>query len=171
MEKEFRAKEICELSGATKSQLSPWVAAGAIKPLRDDPRRGGVRIYSIENLVEAMICKELANYSLPVRTIAETIVTMKEDIYYSPAMTGWQKMKKDPDMLLVLVQTGAAATNPIPPDLFKILFPGRSQTGKNAAYTVSVLTKEHFVEIIKHYSSAIVVDLKKIIKRAGMVKE
>jgi len=169
MEKEFRAKEICELTGATKSQLSPWVSAGAIKPLKDDPRRGGVRIYSRQNLMEAMICKELANYSLPVRTIAETIVSMKEEKYFIQDINAWQKLKKDPDMLLVLVQTGTDATNPIPPDLFEILYPGRSQTGKNAAYYVAVFKKEFFLEFINHFSSAIVVDLKKIIERAEMV--
>ena len=121
--------------------------------------------------MEAMICKELANYSLPVRTIAETIVSMKEEKFNNQGINAWQILKKDPDMLLVLVQFGTFTTDPMDPDLFELLFPGRSQSGKNAAYQLGVFKKEFFAEFINHFSSAIVVDLKKIVERAGMAKE
>jgi len=174
MEKEFRSKEICEKSGATRTQLSPWVAAGAIVPLIDDPRRGGVRIYSRQNLVEAMICKELANYSLPVRSIAEILKTMRNKRFKFGGIKEnsrkvWEMLKENPVLCLLVGQEGSIVF-PSGAEEFKKRYPGRSRTGKNAVYIVMLKERgDKYMATI--FSSAILINLEPMLRLAGMIEE
>lgn len=174
MEKEFRAKEICELSGATKSQLSPWVSAGAIVPLRDDPRRGGVRIYSRQNLAVAMICKELANYSLPVREIASTARLFGN---YNDNNNVWLLLEKDPDIFLGVSRLGSFDyDNWRKKDHIKGVYMdgflvNATQNRINADYLTTVFKEEALANFIKSVPSVIIIDLKQILEKAGMIKE
>jgi len=67
----FKSREIERMAGVSKIQLVHWINSGAITPLLDDRRRGGVRFFSRENLFEVIICKRLNEWRLPVHTIAE----------------------------------------------------------------------------------------------------
>ena len=177
MEKEFRAKEICELSGATKSQLSPWVAAGAIVPIKDDPRRGGVRIYSRQNLAVAMICKELANYSLPVREIATTVRLFENYNDNNIDSNVWLWLEKDPDMFLGVSRLGSFDyDNWRKKDHIKGVYMdgflvNATQNRINADYLTTVLKEEALANFIKSVSSVIIIDLKSILEKAGMIEK
>lgn len=177
METEFRAKEICELSGATKSQLSPWVAAGAIVPLRDDPRRGGVRVYSIRNLVEAMICKELAKYSFPVRSIAMTMAAMNDksrNMASGFREVAWESLKKNPNLLFCVFQISSlniesARNEKYYKELSEAI--ANSPKGRHATQWPYILKKEDILNVLSGVSSMIIIDLGLILYKAGICKK
>ena len=198
----FKAKEVMELTGVPKSRLGPWVAAGAIVPLKEDFRRGGVNIYSRQNLAEVLICEKLSDYSVPVRGMVMTVKKMQdtrgvrivgiekgmedktvgefwtdkcrfEDVVVENA---WQKLKKNPEMCLCLTQLKNVvnqfpATKPILPYTLEDVWPGINRSGRNTTYHPDVIKIEEIAKKLKDYSSLILIDLKPIMKKAGMIKE
>jgi hypothetical protein len=67
---ELKSRDIERMAGVSKIQLVHWINSNAIVPMKDDRRRGGVRYFSRQNLFEAMLCKQLNEWRLPVQTIA-----------------------------------------------------------------------------------------------------
>lgn len=200
----FKAKEVMELTGVPKSRLGPWVAAGAIVPLKEDFRRGGVNIYSRQNLAEVLICEKLSDHSLPVRemvrtvknmqnTCGERIVGIEKGMEDKPAVewwtdkcriehvvveNAWQKLKKNPEMCLCLTQIknvrnllGGGEAEPVPPFTLEDVWPGINRSGRNTTYYPDVIKIEEIAKKLKDYSSLILIDLKPIMKKAGMIKE
>jgi len=55
----YESKDIQNFAGVSKIQLIHWTQTGAIEPYKVDRRRGGKRIYSQQNLIETIICREL----------------------------------------------------------------------------------------------------------------
>ena len=196
----FKAKEVMELTGVPKSRLGPWVAAGAIVPLKEDFRRGGVNIYSRQNLAEVLICEKLSDYSVPVRGMVMTVKKMQdtsgvrivgiekgmedktvgefwtdkcrfEDVVVENA---WQKLKKNPEMCLCLTKLKNIANhlsgNPVPPYTVEDVYPGLNLRGRNSVYIPEVIKIEEIAKKLKDYSSLILIDLKPILKKAGMIK-
>jgi DNA-binding transcriptional MerR regulator len=77
MEK-YKSADVIKITRVTKVQLNHWINMGAIKPLVDDKRRGGVRYFSKQNLVQAFICKHLNEYGLPVHKIKMALDMIKD---------------------------------------------------------------------------------------------
>ena len=73
-------------------QLGHWVNVGAIIPLKDDPRRGGVRVFSQQNLIEAMICRELNYFRMEARSIAGPLGCLRDRQF-------WGRLAEDPGYL------------------------------------------------------------------------
>ena len=189
---EFKAKEVMELTGVPKARLGPWVAAGAIVPLKKDFRRGGVSIYSRQNLAEVLICKELSNHSLPVRTIVD-VLGMMRDFPFSNKKDGtdeeknaWERLEKTPAQFLCLAQCGSTfgriPTN-IPDDapdavykeaydkVFKLFYGDTPKNGKNAIYVGAIIKSSDLEGFIENASSTLIINLKPILEKAGMIKE
>lgn len=75
----FQSKQIQDIANISKMQLLYWTQQGAILPLRDARGRGKVRLYNYQNLIEAMICRELTNLSIGIRVIMEWMEFIREN--------------------------------------------------------------------------------------------
>ena len=73
MEKTYSSSEIQRIAKITKMQAIHWTQTGIIVPLQDAQGRGSRRVYSWENLIEMMICRELNRYNVE-RSIMREIV-------------------------------------------------------------------------------------------------
>jgi len=60
----FGLTELCEWSAATPPEVEYWCRKGLIEPLQDSPNRGIDRLFSLENVIEAAICRELQKANL-----------------------------------------------------------------------------------------------------------
>jgi DNA-binding transcriptional MerR regulator len=74
----FKSVDIVKRLGITKVQLNHWLNMGVIKPHIDDKRRGGVRYFSKQNLIEFYICKHLNGYGLPVHKMLTVLTMIRE---------------------------------------------------------------------------------------------
>jgi len=100
----YRSKEIQRLIKVSNKQLTHWSSKGAISPLEDAEGRGKRRLYSWQNLIEAMICRELSRYVVEV----DFMKHMLEHIRKEP-ISIWRLLKKDPkpNNLFILVSADA----------------------------------------------------------------
>jgi DNA-binding transcriptional MerR regulator len=51
--------ELCEWSAATPRQVEHWCRSGIIVPLQDSEGRGQHRVFSLQNVIEAAMAREL----------------------------------------------------------------------------------------------------------------
>lgn len=182
--KTYHSKDIQRLARVTKMQLGHWVNVGAIIPLKDDPRRGGVRIFSQQNLVEAMICRELNYWRMEARSIAGPLWALRK-------MKFWERLAEEPDYLETRVFVFVRAKN-VKNALQKLRSTGALSEldevfpvagGVEAIEKVlgdmspGELERELFgiesswgkplLKLIDFFSSCMVVDLKKLVEEAG----
>ncbi|MBW1668867.1 MAG: MerR family transcriptional regulator [Deltaproteobacteria bacterium] len=91
----YSSKEIQAKSGVGKIQLLHWTQKGVIVPLKDAKGRGGRRIYSHQNLIEAGICRELSRYRIETSTMKEILDwlrTKRWRFYFSETFSlGWEE--------------------------------------------------------------------------------
>jgi DNA-binding transcriptional MerR regulator len=57
--RKYRSKDIQKVAKVSKINLNHWVNMGLILPLEDVRGRGRSRLFSHQNLIEALICREL----------------------------------------------------------------------------------------------------------------
>ena len=160
--KKYKAAEIIEITGITKMQLNHWINMLAIEPHYDDRRRGGVRYFSQQNLVEAFICKNLNELRLPVQAISGALQTIRGQKSiggksFFEAYTANPKMENY--FLLIL----SLARGPVPKNLsdkFKRNF------HRIVRPTVVCPAKELSVWFSK-FPTAVVVNLNQIMQEAG----
>jgi len=77
----FTSKQIQKLAGVSHMQVSRWTELGIIEPFEDARGRGRVRRFSKENLVEAMICKQLASLHMETSVIWEVLNWLRAKLY------------------------------------------------------------------------------------------
>jgi uncharacterized protein YdcH (DUF465 family) len=65
--KKYQSKDIQAIAKVSKISLINWTQQGAIIPFEDARGRGKVRLYDYQNLIEAMICRELNKLSIGIR--------------------------------------------------------------------------------------------------------
>jgi hypothetical protein len=73
MEKTYSSSEIQRIAKITKMQAIHWTQTGIITPLEDAHGRGSRRVYSWENLIEMMICRELNRFGAE-RSVMDMII-------------------------------------------------------------------------------------------------
>lgn len=67
------SKEMQVHARVSKTQLIHWTERGVILPLKDAKGRGGRRVYSHKNLIEAIICRELNKLSVETRLMKDIL--------------------------------------------------------------------------------------------------
>ncbi len=113
----YGSGEIQKIAGITKIQAVQWAQQGAVKPMQDIRGRGGRRVYSQQNLIEFMICRELNRFTIetrlmvlileflrrfPENTRIEIPTNMPPEMsftsedYYRGKPCFWDKFMKDP---------------------------------------------------------------------------
>ena len=98
----YGSGEVQKRAKVTKMQLIHWTQLGAILPLKDARGRGGRRIYSFQNIVEAMICRELNSFTIETHIMVRILDYLRAKNFIEPSMpkgglcTFWGMVKKAP---------------------------------------------------------------------------
>lgn len=71
--------EIQHITGLSKIQIIHWTQIRAVKPLIDVKGRGQRRVYSFQNLIEFMICREMARYKIESSFIIKALDYLRSD--------------------------------------------------------------------------------------------
>ena len=73
----YKSSDIHKLAEVSKIQLVHWCNIGAIEPHIADRRRGGVRQFDQQNLIEVVICKKLNALRIPGHAIAKSMKSLR----------------------------------------------------------------------------------------------
>lgn len=96
MEKTYSSSEIQRIAKITKMQAIHWTQTGVITPLQDAKGRGSRRIYSWQNLIELMVCRELNKYNVE-RSLMKRVI----DYFQTPSgrySSYWDYLAQIPKM-------------------------------------------------------------------------
>jgi len=63
----FSMSDLTQWSGATGPQVEHWVRQGLIIPLRASTGRGSERVFSLQNVIEAAIARQLTEAGIAVK--------------------------------------------------------------------------------------------------------
>jgi DNA-binding transcriptional MerR regulator len=160
--KKFKSTDVIRMAGVTKVQLNHWINMLAIEPRYDDRRRGGVRYFSQQNLVEAFICKNLNELRLPVQAISGALQTIRGQKIIS-GKTFFEAYTTNPKLEKYFLLILSLTDRPIPKylsDKFKKNF------HRIVRPTVVCPAKELSVWFSK-FPTAVVVNLNQIVQEAG----
>ena len=81
----YTSKDLQQRSGATHMQISRWTELGIILPEEDAKGRGRVRRFNQQNLIEAMICKQLTEYfRLDTSIMLEIVSWLRDNAFFPP---------------------------------------------------------------------------------------
>ena len=175
MEKaKYKSCDIMEQAGITKIQLSHWINMGAIDPLVDDRRRGGVRYFSQQNMVEALVCKALNGHRLPVNAIAYMLLCVR-DVSICDRKTFFQAFNDDPRIdffALAIPMTGfkkAESTEGSVAIAPKVPLDASWKKKAMPTHMPILATTDEVMTILCEVPTAIVVNLSNIAREAGGV--
>lgn len=90
----YSSSEIQRIAKITKMQAIHWTQTGVITPLQDAQGRGSRRVYSWENLIEMMICRELNRYNVE-RSLMKDIINDINRPYHG-FKSYWDYLKQNP---------------------------------------------------------------------------
>lgn len=161
VERTYRSRDIQEF-GISKIQLVHWVQVGAIIPLKDARGRGGRRVYSYQNLVEALICRELAKYSIETHVMRSLLEVLREDkigvIGRNKNVSFWDYIEQDKPNLLFMANTeliarGAGIETEIMPFLLESLTEGHQDKP-----FLGLVPKDGVGDLMTFFPSAIVLN-------------
>lgn len=80
----FSTTDVCDLSGARAPQLEHWVGKCGLVPLQDSPGRGSHRKYSLTNVIEAAIARELTNAGMSCQQLRTIFGQLHEHVNVLP---------------------------------------------------------------------------------------
>lgn len=169
----YKSKEIQKLAGASKIQLVHWINIGAIEPYEDDRRRGGVRKFNQQNLIEACICKKLNDLRIPAHAIATALEYLREPISPKEKIIFWdifKKTYKKKKWYLMLKPSSETKyyDKLVNTEVANIV---KKDTGKNLEdlFFTAYVSKNELHKYLDMGAVAIIVDLNKIAEKAGGV--
>ncbi len=158
----YKSKDIREKLGISKIQLSHWINMGAIKPYRDDSRRGGSHEFDKQNLIEAAICKDLADLRVPVKSMANAMKMMRED-----GVWDFWKEYKNYDWFLVFSSPSKLDYTNFPD--MKEYFAKRDSSNFDESFTPGLLPKKALIENLEYMKATILLSLRPIFDSIGGV--
>ena len=79
--KTYSSKEIQKKANVKVSQIKHWTMAGVIEPYIAVQGTGKMHIYDHQNLMEAMICRELGKYSININLMKETLDFLRTAVW------------------------------------------------------------------------------------------
>lgn len=82
--KTYGSTEVQRLVKISKMQAIHWTQVGAVIPLEDARGRGSRRVYSWQNLVEMMICRELNRLTIETHVMVIILQWLRK--YYTPGI-------------------------------------------------------------------------------------
>jgi len=87
--KKYQSKEIQEKAQVSAIQISHWTRTGAIIPAVPVRGTGKMHVYDHQNLIEAMICRELSQYSINYGVMREALKYLRsKEMIFSIQITG-----------------------------------------------------------------------------------
>jgi len=95
--KTYQSKDIQTITKVSKMQLIHWTQQDVILPSVDVRGRGKMRTYDYQNLIEAMICRELARLSIGIRLSKELLKWLRKtkwNFYFSFDDESWELWPK-----------------------------------------------------------------------------
>jgi hypothetical protein len=95
-EEKYQTTRIQRGAHVPKAELNHWINAGIIEPLRNERGRGKSRIFSFQNLLEILVCRELWLLHLPPRVYGPTLAEIGKE-------NGWQRMNQEGSELFLVV--------------------------------------------------------------------
>lgn len=106
MKKTYGSAEIQRIAKISKMQAIHWTQTGVVKPLEDAQGRGSKRVYSWENLIEMMICRELNYFKIERRLMAIVVDRLNQP--FKETDSYWQYLRQNPktEALYLLVSIG-----------------------------------------------------------------
>lgn len=143
----YTSGEIQRLAKVTKRQLIHWVESRAIVPHVDDRRRGGTRIFSQQNLLEALVCRELNHFNLPVFLFRVLMTGLR-------TLNFWQALPAQEEIPFLVYPSSP--------------WPEQETFGISVAFTRKPPTLE---ERLTAWPSAIVVNLPALVAEAGGLRD
>lgn len=155
--KEYTAAEIQKLAKVTKRQLIHWVETSAIIPLEDDRRRGGKRRFNQQNLIEALICRELNDYRLPSVMFFQAVGGLRGKAWKlkDKRVSFWDTLPHREEMPFLIIRH------------LEVKVSGRPKSAKDIASVVVPATEKNLAKELSVFPSSIVVNLPELIREAG----
>jgi len=80
--KTYGSTELQRLAKVSKMQAIHWTQVGAVIPYQDAKGRGSRRVYSWQNLIEMMICRELNRFTIETHVMVIVLLYLRN--YYAP---------------------------------------------------------------------------------------
>jgi len=80
--KTYQSKDIQTITKVSKMQLIHWTQQDVILPSVDVRGRGKTRTYDYQNLIEALICRELARLSIGIRLSKELLKWLRKTKWF-----------------------------------------------------------------------------------------
>jgi hypothetical protein len=80
--KTYQSKDIQTITKISKMQLIHWTQQDVILPSVDVRGRGKTRTYDYQNLIEALICRELARLSIGIRLSKELLKWLRKTKWF-----------------------------------------------------------------------------------------
>ncbi len=80
--KTYGSTEVQKLARISKMQAIHWTQVGAVTPLEDARGRGSRRVYSWQNLIEMMICRELNRFTIETHVMVSILQWLRN--HYTP---------------------------------------------------------------------------------------
>jgi hypothetical protein len=76
--KTYSSKEIQKKAHVTASQIKHWTMTGVIEPYKSVQGTGKMHTYDHQNLIEAMICRELSKYSINLNVMKDMLFFLRK---------------------------------------------------------------------------------------------
>lgn len=92
--KTYGSTEIQKGLGITKSQAIHWTQIGAVIPHQDSQGRGGRRRYSLQNVIEFALCRELSLFGIPTYVMVNALEYLRAPIFGPEATTPTHHAKR-----------------------------------------------------------------------------
>jgi|GEM_PF-2513495 len=187
--KTYYSKAIQKMAGISEIQIKHWTQTGVIIPFKDVRGTGRMRVYDHQNLIEAMICRELNQYSINYGMMKSVLDFLRNKKWrFEFAFTVEQGTHIDSTESVV---SGSISFSPIDPfpfvrshtiweylkfypqnrDLLLVLWKGSPQimmqdslTGEYQFYIVTGLPLH---EITSQCRSAIIINFSRLVSEAG----
>lgn len=80
----FGLAELCEWSAATAPQIEHWCRQGIIVPLQASEGRGSPRVFSLQNIIEAALIRELQSTGLSAVQLKTVSTQLREKVSELP---------------------------------------------------------------------------------------
>lgn len=114
----YGSTEIQRLAKISKMQAIHWTQIGAVIPFRDAKGRGSRRMYSWQNLIEMLICRELNKFTVETRVMVGILEYLRDSCIRTQKgmVSFWELLQKEPEtdrVFLSLIAVTAGGGSPL----------------------------------------------------------
>ena len=153
----YRSKDIQRIAKLGKDKLVHWTRIGIIQPYENAEGRGSRRIYSYQNLIEVIICRELNQLGVEPKIMRVAIGMLNTHTWYEVDF----KTNKPKGKKFCFMEEAVKGTTKISKEQPSLIITNRGIFGYHIA------EKKKIGEYLAGSNSAIVVNLARIVKEAS----